>query len=262
MAHLAVSDPVGDRYRFDEKLTRGGPGLSGAATDRYTVWNEDWTAGLDAQGRHVHLGAERHRPASSSCSARARRPVINGVDGISQKGAQAGNASHYYSLTRMPTRGTITVDGERFEVTGRQLDGPRVRHQLPRARTAGLGLAVAAARRRPRADALPAAPRRRHARSAIERHAGGRAGPRHPSRDERLHAGAGGPDVQGALGRRLPDQLDDHGAGAAARARRLHAAAESGTGHARAPASPTGRAWWTWPARLAVPAFRAGATSR
>jgi predicted secreted hydrolase len=45
-------------------------------------------------------------------------PVINGVNGISQKGAQAGNASHYYSLTRMPTRGTITIDGERFDVTG------------------------------------------------------------------------------------------------------------------------------------------------
>jgi predicted secreted hydrolase len=45
-------------------------------------------------------------------------PAINGVNGISQKGAQAGNASHYYSLTRMPTRGTIVVDGERFEITG------------------------------------------------------------------------------------------------------------------------------------------------
>ena len=43
---------------------------------------------------------------------------MNGVDGISQKGARPGNASHYYSLTRMPTRGTLVVDGERFEVTG------------------------------------------------------------------------------------------------------------------------------------------------
>ncbi|HYE89158.1 MAG TPA: lipocalin family protein, partial [Vicinamibacterales bacterium] len=33
-------------------------------------------------------------------------------------GAREGNASHYYSLTRMPTRGAITIDGERFEVTG------------------------------------------------------------------------------------------------------------------------------------------------
>ena len=45
-------------------------------------------------------------------------PAVNGVNGISQKGAQPGNASHYYSLTRMPTRGTLVIEGERFDVTG------------------------------------------------------------------------------------------------------------------------------------------------
>ena len=117
MAHLAVSDPAGNRYRFDEKLTRGGPGLSGAATDAYKVWNEDWTAGLDAQGRHV-IAAKSGQAGVELVLAEGKGPVVNGLNGISQKGAQAGNASHYYSLTRMPTRGAITVDGERFEVTG------------------------------------------------------------------------------------------------------------------------------------------------
>ena len=40
-----------------------------------------------------------------------KAPVVNGLDGISQKGAREGNASHYYSLTRMPTRGTILFNG-------------------------------------------------------------------------------------------------------------------------------------------------------
>ena len=117
MAHLAVSDPEGGRYRFDEKLTRGGPGLSGAATDRYRVWNEDWTASLDDQGRHV-ITAASDRAGVDLVLSEGKAPAINGIDGISQKGAQQGNASHYYSLTRMPTRGTITIDGERFEVAG------------------------------------------------------------------------------------------------------------------------------------------------
>jgi predicted secreted hydrolase len=117
MAHLAVSDPAGNRYRFDEKLTRGGPGLSGAATEAYRVWNEDWTAGLDAQGRHA-IKAQSGHAGVDLVLAEGKGPVVNGLNGISQKGAQAGNASHYYSLTRMPTRGTLTVDGERFEVTG------------------------------------------------------------------------------------------------------------------------------------------------
>ena len=117
MAHLAVSDPDGRRYRFDERLSRGGPGLSGAATGRYRVWNDDWSAGFDQAGRHVL------RAASGTASVQltldlGKPPVVNGIDGISQKGARPGNASHYYSMTRMPTKGTIAVDGEQFEVTG------------------------------------------------------------------------------------------------------------------------------------------------
>ena len=117
MAHLAVSDPSGTRYRFDERLSRSGPGLSGASTDVYKVWNEDWSAGLDAQGRHV-IVATSEKAAVQLTLDEGKQPAVNGVGGISQKGARQGNASHYYSITRMPTRGTITVDGERFEVSG------------------------------------------------------------------------------------------------------------------------------------------------
>ena len=117
MTHLAVSDPVDGRYRFDERLTRGGPGLAGAATDRYRVWNDDWTASLDDRGRHVIRAASRSA-AVDLVLDEGKPPVINGIDGISQKGGRPGNASHYYSLTRMPTRGAIVIDGERFNVVG------------------------------------------------------------------------------------------------------------------------------------------------
>ena len=50
--------------------------------------------------------------------AERQAPVLHGDRGYSQKGAAAGNASHYYSLTRMPTTGTITVDGRPTAVTG------------------------------------------------------------------------------------------------------------------------------------------------
>jgi predicted secreted hydrolase len=117
MTHLAVSDATGRRYRYSEKLSRGGPGLAGARTDRYHVWNDDWTATLDDKGHHV-LRANSPQAAIDLTLAEGKPPAINGVNGISQKGAQAGNASHYYSLTRMPTSGTIAIDGEKFTVTG------------------------------------------------------------------------------------------------------------------------------------------------
>jgi len=117
MTHLAVSDPSGQRYRFEERLNRGGPGLAGADTARYHVWNDDWTASLDDSGRHA-IRAAGKSGAVDLVLSEGKPPAINGVDGISQKGARAGNASHYYSLTRMPTKGTIVVDGERFEAVG------------------------------------------------------------------------------------------------------------------------------------------------
>lgn len=117
MTHLAVSDAAGKRYRFAEKLSRGGPGLAGARTDRYHVWNDEWTATLNDKGQHI-LRANSAQAGIDLVLDEGKAPVVNGVNGISQKGAQAGNASHYYSLTRMPTSGTIAIDGQRFTVTG------------------------------------------------------------------------------------------------------------------------------------------------
>jgi predicted secreted hydrolase len=120
MTHLAVSDPTGRRYRFDERLSRGGPGLAGADTDRYQVWNEDWRAGASSSaGPSTHFVRALSRNVGVDLVLdEGKPPAINGINGISQKGAMAGNASHYYSLTRMPTRGSLVIDGERFAVTG------------------------------------------------------------------------------------------------------------------------------------------------
>ena len=117
MTHLAVSDAKGQRYRYAEKLSRGGPGLAGARNDRYEVWNDGWAATVNADGQHV-LRAQSAQAGVDLIVDQGKAPVINGVNGISQKGSQPGNASHYYSLTRMPTTGTIVIDGERVAVTG------------------------------------------------------------------------------------------------------------------------------------------------
>ena len=131
---------------------------------------------------------------------------------------------------RQPHHRRRAVRGDR-----RELDGPRVRHQLPRARAAGLGLAVDPARRWPRADALPAAPRRWLARSAIERHAGGSRRPHDPPR---RGARSRWRRTDGAFtstsGRHLPRRMDGHRARAPGSCfDGLHAAREPGAGHAR-----------------------------
>jgi predicted secreted hydrolase len=45
-------------------------------------------------------------------------PAIHGHDGISIKAACDTCASHYYSLTRLHTRGTLTYDGATFPIDG------------------------------------------------------------------------------------------------------------------------------------------------
>ena len=47
-----------------------------------------------------------------------RGPVLQGDRGWSVKGAGAGNASFYYSCTRLPTRGRLTIGRETIDVEG------------------------------------------------------------------------------------------------------------------------------------------------
>ena len=47
-----------------------------------------------------------------------KHPVLNGVHGLSQKAAMAGNASYYYSITRLQTAGTVQIGGAEYAVSG------------------------------------------------------------------------------------------------------------------------------------------------
>ena len=47
-----------------------------------------------------------------------KEPVLNGDAGLSQKSSDPGNASYYYSITRLETTGRIRVDGEGVQVSG------------------------------------------------------------------------------------------------------------------------------------------------
>ena len=119
MAHFAITDIQGGRYHHADRLNRSGPGLAGAAEDTLRVWNEDWSAVLDTDGQTMRLiASDPGMRIDLLLQPGAKPPVIHGENGISQKGTTPGNASHYYSLTRMPTHGTVQLGDERFEVRG------------------------------------------------------------------------------------------------------------------------------------------------
>jgi predicted secreted hydrolase len=115
-AHFAVSDLGAARHFGFQRSNRRGIDLAGVATGSYHVWNQDWQARLEGE-RH-RLRAAQAGIAIDLTLSPQKPPVLHGDAGLSQKGASPGNASHYYSLTRMATEGTVQVAGETFSVDG------------------------------------------------------------------------------------------------------------------------------------------------
>src|SRR5262249_11897207 len=56
ITYFAITDIGGKQYRFAERMNRAGAGWAGADVDRYRVWNQNWEARIDDEGRH-HLEA-------------------------------------------------------------------------------------------------------------------------------------------------------------------------------------------------------------
>jgi predicted secreted hydrolase len=112
-----VSDLAGSDFHVFDRLQRAGAGWAGALVDRYEVWNGSWRAEARADGSH-HVQAS---DAGTSIDFELRgtgRHVLHGQDGYSRKGADPSNASEYYSLPRLDTRGTLAIAGQRFDVSG------------------------------------------------------------------------------------------------------------------------------------------------
>ena len=126
MAHFALTDVAGRDYQAFERFSRGAVGLAGAQATPYRVWLEDW------QVEEVEPGVTRMRAQVGSPDAAESQgtlaldllltdrkgPVLQGDRGFSPKGPQPGNASYYYSLTRLETSGTVQVGGASYQVSG------------------------------------------------------------------------------------------------------------------------------------------------
>ena len=122
MAHFALSDERQGRFRFAERFAREAVGLAGVTAAPFRVALEDWSlASMSPSGSDfspLALAARNGDFAAELTLENGKPPVLQGERGLSQKGPEPGNASYYYSLTRLATRGTVTVAGETVPVTG------------------------------------------------------------------------------------------------------------------------------------------------
>jgi predicted secreted hydrolase len=119
LAHAALSDLDQQRFHYAEKVSRAGLGKAGAAPDRLRVWIDRWTADTRTpDDPRQHLQATADGFSLDLSVTPEKDPVFHGEQGISLKGGVAGQASHYYSLTRLGASGTVTMGARRFTVTG------------------------------------------------------------------------------------------------------------------------------------------------
>ena len=127
--HLALTDEQGRKFLSHDAAHRAAPGVAGTDSMRCHVWLEDSEAYLDHDGRTHRLRGNAPQFALDLALTPLKPPVVHGKDGVSPKGPGAGNASHYYSITRLAATGHIgplAVSGEAWmdhEFSSKRLSG-------------------------------------------------------------------------------------------------------------------------------------------
>jgi len=123
MGHFSLADPATGTFHAFERFSRGAAGLAGAESPPFRIWLNDWDmASVDASRADelfpLRLQSEENGVAIDLTLNAIKPIVLQGEKGWDPKGAGAGNASYYYSFTRLETEGTVTVPDGSFDVTG------------------------------------------------------------------------------------------------------------------------------------------------
>ncbi|MCS6807204.1 MAG: lipocalin-like domain-containing protein [Bacteroidota bacterium] len=130
MAHCTVTDVQNNAFYCAERFSRSQKGLAGclvverAGKTKFRVWVENWYGETDSSARRgsifpLRLEASIGDSVRLSFTLDSVKPtVLQGNSGLSQKSATPGNASYYYSQSRMVTHGILTIRNESCEVHG------------------------------------------------------------------------------------------------------------------------------------------------
>jgi predicted secreted hydrolase len=116
MAHAALSDLDGKHFLYDERVNRAGPGIAGISQCQQRVWNGNWQIQWRGDTQQLQAITDEF---SLDLTLQPEKPlVLNGHKGFSQKAPGGGNASNYFSFTRLETKGKIVLRGQGYQVTG------------------------------------------------------------------------------------------------------------------------------------------------
>ena len=123
MGHFALTDVAGERFSFEERFSRSAVGLAGDRSVPFRVWLDDWQLAGPRGGADsifpLEMVARTEEGTAIALTLRPDKPlVLQGDRGLSQKGPEPGNASFYYSFTRLAAEGQVVVGADTLPVSG------------------------------------------------------------------------------------------------------------------------------------------------
>ncbi|VAW86770.1 AttH component of AttEFGH ABC transport system [hydrothermal vent metagenome] len=119
MGHLALSDIKNDKHYVSERFSRAALGLSGAEASPFRVWLEDWEiSGNKNTPFPMTLNAKTAEFGIQLKLDNLKPLILQGNQGLSQKSAEKGNASYYYTYSRIKSEGSITTADKTHQVSG------------------------------------------------------------------------------------------------------------------------------------------------
>jgi predicted secreted hydrolase len=119
LAHFAITDRSGQRFRYAHRKSAGHPWDLKAEADQssYRLQLDNWRIHEENGVHHLYatLGDDLIFRVELQTT---KPPALNGRDGIGVSFKDTGEASRYFSLTRMQARGSITWHGRTDAFTG------------------------------------------------------------------------------------------------------------------------------------------------
>ena len=119
MGHFALTDVQQSKYQHFERFSRAALQLAGAQVLPFRVWLEDWSVQSVADSFFpLRIQASAGELSLDLELTSQKELILQGNQGLSQKGNAPGNASYYYSYTRLSTQGQLQIGDQHFQLHG------------------------------------------------------------------------------------------------------------------------------------------------
>lgn len=120
--HIGISDIQNQKFYSFERYSRGLDGLAGSDEKGKRVYIEGneilFDFANDATLPTMQINSSTDDFQISFKLIPEKKVVLHGDKGLSKKSNKPGNASYYYSYTKLTTTGTLTLKGKNYKLAG------------------------------------------------------------------------------------------------------------------------------------------------